>query len=49
MYRIKNPFEDYERAVKEDVLAKSDGYLPKQVPARVSRRSAVAPTILQVA
>ena len=43
MYRIKSPF------VKEDVLAKSDGYLPEQVPARVSRRSSVAPTILQVA
>ena len=49
MYRIKSPFEQYERAVKEDVLAKSDGYLPDQVPARVSRRSSVAPPILQVA
>ena len=49
MYRIKSPLEGYERAVKEDVLAKSDGYLPEQVPARVSRRSSVAPTILQVA
>jgi hypothetical protein len=49
MYRIKSPFEEYERAVKEDVLAKSDGYLPEQVPARVSRCSSVAPTILQVA
>ena len=45
MYRIKSPFEEYERAVKEDVLAKSDGYLPEQVPARVSRRSSVAPPI----
>jgi len=42
MYRIKSPFEDYERAV-------SNGYLPEQVPARVSRRSSVAPTILQIA
>ena len=49
MYRIKSPLEEYERAVKEDVLAKSDGYLPEQVPARVSRRSSVASTILQVA
>ena len=49
MYRIKSPLEEYERAVKEDVLAKSDGYLPEQVPARVSRRSSVAPPILQVA
>ena len=49
MYRIKSPLEEYERAVKEDVLAKSDGYLPEKVPARVSRRSSVAPPILQVA
>ena len=28
MYRIKSPLEEYERAVKEDLLAKSDGYLP---------------------
>ena len=49
MYRIKSPFEEYERAVKEDVLAKSDGYLPEQVPARMSRRSSVAPPILQPA
>jgi hypothetical protein len=49
MYRIKSPFEVYERAVKEDVLAKSDGYLPEQVPARMSRRSSVAPPILQPA
>jgi hypothetical protein len=39
MYRIKNPLEEYERAVKEDLLAKSDGYLPGQVPAPVSRHS----------
>ena len=38
MYRIKCPLEEYERAVKEDLLAKSNGYLPEQVPARVSRR-----------
>jgi hypothetical protein len=37
MYRIKSPLEEYERAVKEDLLAKSNGYLPEDVPARVSR------------
>jgi hypothetical protein len=37
MYRIKSPLEEYERAVKEDLLAKSNGYLPGQVPAPVSR------------
>ena len=49
MYRIKSPLEEYERAVKEDVLAKSNGYLPEQVPARGSRRSSVALPILKVA
>jgi hypothetical protein len=48
MYRIKSPLEEYERAVKEDFLAKSDGYLPEQVPARVSRRSSVALPIPQL-
>jgi hypothetical protein len=49
MYRIKSPLEEYERAVSEGVLAKSNGYLPEQVPARVSRRSSVALPILQLA
>ena len=49
IYRIKSPFEEYERAVKEDALAKSNGNLPEQVPARMSRRSSVAPPILQPA
>ena len=49
MYRIKSPLEEYERAVKEDLLAKSSGQLPEQVPALVSRRSSVAPPILQIA
>ena len=41
VYRIKSPLEEYERAVKEDLLAKSNGYLPEpeEVPARVSRRT----------
>ena len=49
MYRIKSPLEEYERAVRENVLAKSDGYLPEQVPARASRRRPVARPILKVA
>jgi hypothetical protein len=39
MYRIKSPLEEYERAVKEDLLAKSNGYLPGQVPVPVSCHS----------
>jgi hypothetical protein len=41
MYRIKSPLEEYERAVKEDFLAKSNGCLPEEVPARVSRRRSI--------
>ena len=48
MYRIKSPLEEYERAVREDLLAKSNGYMPEQVPAR-SRRSSAARPILKVA
>ena len=36
MYRIKSHLEEYERALKEDLLAKSNGYLPEEIPARVA-------------
>ena len=51
VYRIKSPLEEYERVVKEDLLAKSNGYLPKpeEVPAPVSRRSSITLPILQPA
>jgi len=49
MYRIKSPLEEYERVVKEDLLAKSNGYLPEEVPARVSRRSSITLPTLQPA
>ena len=52
VYRVKSPLEEYERAVKEDLLAKSNGYLPEpeEVPARVSRRSSITlPTRLFLA
>ena len=41
MYRIKSPLEEYERAVKEDLLAKSNGYLP----ARRGSSTGVAPPL----
>ena len=44
MYRIKSPLEEYERAVKEDVLAKSDGYLPEK-----ASRAGVAPQLSRTA
>jgi hypothetical protein len=49
MYRIKSPLEECERAVKEDLLAKSNGYLPEEVPARVSRRRSITLPTLQLA
>ena len=50
MYRIKSPLEkEYERVVKEDLLAKSNGYLPEEVPARVLRRSSITLPSLQPA
>ena len=51
MYRIKSPLEEYERVVKEDLLAKSNGYLPEpeEVLARVSRRSSITLPFLQPA
>jgi hypothetical protein len=49
MYRIKCPLEEYERVVKEDLLAKSNGYLPKEVPARVTRRTSITLATLQSA
>jgi hypothetical protein len=49
MYRIKSPLEEYERVVKEDLLGKSDGYLPEEAPARVSRRNSITLPTLQAA
>src|SRR5262245_705754 len=46
MYRIKSPFEEYERVVKEDLLVKSNDYLPEEIPTRVSRYSSITlPTL----
>ena len=49
MYRIKSPLEEYERVVKEDLLVKSNGYLPEQTPTRVSRHSSITLPSLQPA
>ena len=49
MYRLKSPLEEHERVAKEDILAKSNGYLPEEVPARVSRRNSITLPILQPA
>ena len=46
---IKSPLEEYERAVKEDLLIKSNGYLPEEKPARVSHHSSITLPTLQPA
>ena len=46
MYRVKSPREDYERVVNEDLLVKSEGYLPdEETPKRRSRRGITLPTL----
>lgn len=43
MYRIRSPLEEHERAVKESLLVKSEGYLQDEVPERRSpRRKAIS-------
>jgi hypothetical protein len=49
MYRIKSPLEEYERVVKEDLLVKSNGYLPEETPTGVSRYSSITLPTLQPA
>ena len=45
MYRVKSPLEEHERVVNEDVLVRSDGYLPEQTPKPRSRRGITLPTM----
>ncbi len=46
MYRIKSPLEEYERVVKEGLLVRSEGYLPKEVVKKRSRRTSITlPTL----
>ena len=51
-YRIVAAMPDRdgdERVVKEDLLVKSNGYLPDEAPARVSRYSSITLPTLQPA
>ena len=41
IYRIKSPFEEHERVVKESLLVKSQGYLPIEVPTASSREQPI--------
>jgi hypothetical protein len=42
MYRIKSPFEEHERVVKESLLLKSEGCLPQEeFPEKPPRRRAI--------
>jgi hypothetical protein len=48
MYRIKSPYEEYERVVKENTLAWSDDVLPDEPSERrrVGRRNITLPTLI---
>jgi hypothetical protein len=41
IYRIKSPLEEYERVVKEDLLVRSDGYLPEEALKDGPRRKSI--------
>ena len=47
VYRIKSPFEEYERVVKEGLLVKSMGYLPEEVLKQPPRRKSITLPTLQ--
>jgi len=47
VYRIKSPLEEYERVVKEGLLAKSMGYLPEEVLQQTPRRTSITLPKLQ--
>ena len=49
MYRIKSPLEEHERVVKENLLVKSEGYLPEEVPKQSFRRRSITLPKLQEA
>jgi hypothetical protein len=42
IYRIRSPLEEHERAVKESLLIKSEGYLFDAVPVARPRRRAIS-------
>jgi hypothetical protein len=49
MYRIKSPLEEHERVIKENLLVKSEGYLPEEVSKQSFRRRSITLPKLQEA
>ena len=49
MYRIKSPLEEHERVVEENLLVRSDGYLPEEALAQSSRRRSITLPKLRIA
>jgi hypothetical protein len=45
VYRIKSPLEEYERVVAENLLVKSEGHLPEDLPRRSRHRSITLPRL----
>jgi hypothetical protein len=42
MYRIRSPLEEHERAIRESLLVKSEGYLLDEVSERRPRRKTIS-------
>jgi hypothetical protein len=47
MYRIKSPLEEHERVVAEDLLVRSEGYLPEEGVQQGSRRRSITLPMLR--
>ncbi len=46
IYRIKSPLEEHERVVAENLLVRSEGYLPEEVLQQSPRRRSITlPTL----
>ena len=49
MYRIKSPLEEHERVVGENLLVRSEGYLPEEALKQSSRRGSITLPKLRIA
>jgi hypothetical protein len=47
IYRIKSPLEEHDRVVEENLLVKSEGYLPEAPQQGLRRRSITLPALLR--
>ena len=47
IYRIKSPLEEHERVVEENLLVKSEGYLPEVPQQGLRRKSITLPALMR--